>query len=130
MSEAGTFRLRHDRELPVLEIAGEVDIANVQEFEAALDGAVDSGPALIISLEDTSYFDSKGIHVLLMFAGRFVRSGQRLSLVARPGTGPRRLLEIAGVPGVVPTFGSVDEAVAGATAELATGPTTLLPQSG
>ncbi len=129
MSEAGTFRFRRDRDVPVLEIVGEVDIANAQEFEAALDNAVNAGPAVIVSLEDTSYFDSKGIHVLLMFAGRLMRSGQHLAIVARPGTAPRRLLEIAGVLTVVPTFGSIDEAIT-ATIAGSAGSTTLIPQSG
>ncbi|HEY3248656.1 MAG TPA: STAS domain-containing protein [bacterium] len=129
MSEAGAFRFRRDREVPVLEIVGEVDIANAQEFETALDTAVNAAPAVIVSLEDTSYFDSKGIHVLLTFAGRLMRSGQRLAIVARPGTAPRRLLEIAGVLTVVPTFASVDEAVA-ATITGPAGSTMLLPQSG
>jgi anti-anti-sigma factor len=128
MSEAGTFTIRFDRSLPVLDIVGEVDIANAVEFESALDRAVNSGPALVISLDDTSYFDSKGIHVLLLFAGRLARSGQRLALVAKDGSAPRRILEIAGVPGVVPTFGTVDEAVA-ATMEAPLGPMAI-PQTG
>ncbi|HEV8353586.1 MAG TPA: STAS domain-containing protein [bacterium] len=128
MSEAGTFTLRFDRTLPVMEIMGEVDIANAQEFETALDRAVNSGPALVVSLEDTSYFDSKGIHVLLLFAGRLARSGQHLALVAKDGSAPRRLLEIAGVPGVVPTYGSIDEAMT-AIAGVANGQISL-PQSG
>ena len=40
----GIFRIRHDLDLPVLEIAGEIDLANAAEFAAVLDGAITERP--------------------------------------------------------------------------------------
>src|SRR3990172_8055549 len=115
----GIIRIRHDLALPVLEIAGEIDLANAAEFAAVLDGAITERPGLVVSLDDTSYFDSKGIHVLLTFAGRLDRTGHRFAIVAREGTAPRRLLEIASVASVIPIYASILEAV---TAILPSGP--------
>lgn len=114
MSGESAFRIRTDRDLPILEVTGEVDIGNAKEFETILDQAVGAGLALVVALDDASYFDSKGIHVLLIFAGRLSQSSRHLALVARDGTAPRRLLEIASITTVVPTYGTVEEALAAA----------------
>jgi anti-anti-sigma factor len=83
--------------IPVVEVEGEVDLANVAELDERLRsaGEHDAG-AVVVSLERASYFDSAAIHTLITCRGRLATSRQGFVIV-EPGTAAgRRILEIAG----------------------------------
>jgi anti-anti-sigma factor len=84
--------------IPVVAVSGEVDIANIGEFDDALRtaGEHDAG-AIVVSLEHASYFDSAAIHSLITCRSRLLTSRQGF-LIVRPATAAgRRILEIAGL---------------------------------
>jgi anti-anti-sigma factor len=100
----------------VIEVTGDLDIANAGQFEAAFERALTGDPEhVVISLLRATYFDSIGVHSLLRFAERLKTTRRRLMIVAPAGTTSRRVLEIAGVAAACPLFDSVDLAIASLT---------------
>ena len=65
------------------EVVGDIDISNVDEFEAALEaGASRDAGVVVVSLARASYFDSRTIHVLYRFADRLETNRQKMVVVA------------------------------------------------
>ena len=97
----------------VLTIFGEVDISNADELSAQLDQAADTGaPGVVIDLTHAAYFDSRTISLLAKFAERSRSERQGLALVVPGGGWAGRILEITGLPRIVPSWQTVGEAVA------------------
>ena len=75
----------------VLSVTGEIDMSNVAEFGAALDGELAAGAAVTVDLTGVTYLDSAGIAVLF---DRAASHDLRL-------TAPRlldRVLRVSGLP--------------------------------
>lgn len=79
-----------------LSVVGEIDIATVEDFEAALARliAIDGTLRVIIDFSEVGFCDSSGLAALDRAYDRATRRGIRLRLV-RPQRAVRRLLEIA-----------------------------------
>jgi anti-sigma B factor antagonist len=84
-------------------LSGEIDLSNAHEVALAIEAAVpNSAGAVLLDLTETSYIDSTGVSLVLRLAER-LRSGRRkLRVLAPPGTPVRAVLELAGVPALVP----------------------------
>lgn len=77
---------------------GELDIARVGEFRAALsDAASEGAPAVVVDLSQVSFIDSSGLGALVELHNRLRRSGRRLVVVAPGGSAPAVLLGLAGL---------------------------------
>lgn len=113
MNEQANFQLGRVNGFPLVNVAGEIDLTNVEKLESILENAaeMDAG-VIIVSLQDASYFDSRTIHALLRFADRLRTNRQRLMIVAPRDGSPAKILEIAGITDALPTFDSVDQAAA------------------
>ena len=118
MTEQASLEVRYAGGHPVVEVAGDVDLANAGEFEATLELAAgaDRG-CVVVSLTGATYFDSRGIHVLLRFGERLATARQKLLIVAPRGGVLRRILDISGIPQVFAVFDTVDEAIADCAAK-------------
>jgi len=81
-----------------LSVVGEIDIATVEDFEAALARviAIDGTPRVIVDFSEVAFCDSSGLAALDRAYDRAARRGIDLRLV-RPQRSVRRLLEIAGM---------------------------------
>ncbi|MDQ6768166.1 MAG: STAS domain-containing protein [Candidatus Eremiobacteraeota bacterium] len=89
----------------VITVRGEVDIANVDELRLCLEKAAEEkGPGLVIDLTKASYFDSRTIALLADFATKLRVHRQRVALVAPAEGFAARILQIAGLPLIVPAF--------------------------
>lgn len=112
MTTEGRFDVEYTRGIPIVRVAGEVDLTNVQELEAALDRAsrADQG-TVVVAMGETSYFDSKGVRALLRAAERLSVTRQQLVVVAPAGAIARRILEIAGAAEALPLFETVEAAL-------------------
>jgi anti-anti-sigma factor len=96
----------------VVEVAGEVDIANFGELQLCLEQAVeDAGPGVVIDFTNTAYFDSRTIALLADFATKLRVHRQRVALVAPASGFAARILQVAGLPLVVPAFHTRAEAL-------------------
>ncbi len=54
----------------LVEVSGEIDMANADEFSATLTGAVNDARRLTVDLSRTTYLDSAAIKVLFQLARR------------------------------------------------------------
>jgi anti-sigma B factor antagonist len=84
--------------IPVVEVSGEVDIANVAQLNDVLRsaGEHDAG-AVVVSLEQATYFDSAAIHALISFRVRLSTCRQSLLIVQPATSAGLRILEISGL---------------------------------
>lgn len=75
-------------------LAGEFDLAGVQQFESVLgELEAESPETLVIDLSGLDFMDSSGLRALVMADQRARRAGRRLAIV--PGPPPvRRVFEI------------------------------------
>ena len=93
----------------ILRISGEIDISNAREVLATIQAAVPHGAqAIVVDLEETTYLDSSGVHLLVVLADRLRTRRQELSLVVPPEAPIRALLEVAGVPKLIPMHDRLD----------------------
>jgi anti-sigma B factor antagonist len=78
--------------------AGELDIANVGDFRAALSNAAREGTgAVVVDLSEVSFIDSSALGALVELHSRLRRTGRRLAVVAPDGSAPAVLLGLAGL---------------------------------
>jgi anti-anti-sigma factor len=98
------------RSLCVLRIRGEIDISNARELSAEIAAAVSNvAPTLVVDLSDATYLDSAGVKLLFQLADR-LRARRRELRVVVPRESPiRAVLEITGLPKVVPLEDHLDE---------------------
>lgn len=76
----------------IVRAAGDIDLTNVGQFQAALDQAAVVSSAITADMTAVTYCDSAAIHVLITVARQ-----ERLTLMI-PGTGPiTTMLKIAGL---------------------------------
>ena len=76
-------------------LAGELDVATVREFEAALPQPA-AGDVLAIDLREVSFIDSAGVHALMRLDVSARRDGWSLAIVRGPA-GVQRVLDICRV---------------------------------
>jgi anti-sigma B factor antagonist len=95
---------------PCLALAGELDVAEVQRLEHAVDEAIAASEgAFAIDLTELEFLDSSGIRVLLRARALLGREDRSLLLVCPPGA-VLRALELTGVSDLFMTYASRDEA--------------------
>jgi anti-anti-sigma factor len=98
--------------LCVIRIHGEVDISNDKEVLAAIEMAVPhSALRLIVDLTHTTYLDSAGLALLLRLAERLQARRQQMEIVAPVGSPVRTVLELTGLPRVIPLEARLEDAV-------------------
>jgi anti-sigma B factor antagonist len=112
VTNQGEFIINTVDGVSVVTIHGEVDIANVDELRACLEKAAeDRGPGLVVDLSRALYFDSRTIALLADFATRLRVHRQRVALVAPADGFAARILQVAGLPLIVPAFQSEADAL-------------------
>lgn len=77
---------------PAVAVSGDVDLANVEEFEAAMVKACNGSPSLTVDLTEVSYCDSAAVRALFTLAAR-----ARLTLIVKPIGHITTLLGISGL---------------------------------
>jgi anti-sigma B factor antagonist len=112
VSELARVEAEHRGILCVIRIHGEVDISNDREVLAAIETAVPhSSLRLIVDLTHTTYLDSAGLALLLRLAERLQARRQQMRIVAPLGSPVRTVLELTGLPRVIPLEGRLEDAV-------------------
>lgn len=112
MSELARVEAEDRGNLCVIRLHGEVDISNDREVLAAIETAVPhSALQLIVDLTHTTYLDSAGLALLLRLAERLQARRQQMLIVAPLGSPVRTVLELTGLPRVIPLEGRLEDAV-------------------
>jgi anti-anti-sigma factor len=93
----------------VLAIAGEFDLAGAGQFHEARDVVLADDGAVIVDLSECRFIDSTGISCVIRTFQLAGNAGRPVALV---GSGLRRkVLELAGLPDLVPYYDTRDEAL-------------------
>lgn len=97
----------------LLTVEGVIKLGESAEFLArTLDRVLEEdGRHVLIDMAKINYMDSTGIGELVGYLGRFRDAKRRLVLI-HPAERVRRLLEVAQLADLFPTFDSLEEALA------------------
>jgi anti-anti-sigma factor len=102
--------LRGDRAIAIL--GGELDIANAAAIVEELRLAVpDAAHAVVLDLSGLEFLDSTAIRCLFGLVTRFGERRLRSVVVAAPGSGVARVLELVRFESAAPVVGSTDAAL-------------------
>lgn len=90
-------------------VEGEVDLATVEELEAAIDQIfADDAHPLVVDLRGSSFMDSTGLKALVMANRKFDESGRSFA-VAVSGGPVARLIDLSGVESSVRIVETIDD---------------------
>jgi anti-sigma B factor antagonist len=99
-------------EAQLVEVTGELDVANAEEFTEMVFGAVARQDArVVIDLSEADFIDSTVLNVLFASGRKMRKSGGKLAIVCTKDH-ILRVLEAAGVESAHPVVGTRDEALA------------------
>lgn len=93
-----------------LAVKGEIDLATVDELEAAIDH-VFANPGdhhLVVDLTDSSFMDSTGLKALVMANRKFDESGRSFAIAVSRGP-VSRLIDLSGVQTSIRVVESTDD---------------------
>ncbi len=102
----------HHDGIPVARVSGEIDLSNIADVRAAIAAAItNASRALVIDLSETTYMDSRGVHLLFDLAERLARSQQQFLIVVPAGAPIRRLLLITHLEQAAPIHDTLADAL-------------------
>ncbi len=97
------LRLVEGGDVPIVRIAGDVDLANARAIGAEIMAYTpNSALGLVLDLAETTYLDSQGVNLVLHLARRLAAHGQDLRIAVPAGSHVRRILSLAHVDLHVP----------------------------
>jgi anti-sigma B factor antagonist len=100
------------RGVPVVAAPEEIDMTNAAGLRAALLEAAERGDGtLVVDMTRTRFCDTSGLHALVG-AHQRARAGSGRALLVIPDTAVLRIVAITGIDRVIPTFATLDEALA------------------
>jgi anti-anti-sigma factor len=91
----------------VLELAGEHDLSTTPLVAAAFERISRTGTTVVVEFTQTSFIDSTVVAALVKRS----RRGETLLLVVPRGGAARRTLDLVGIPRMLKTFETRDEAL-------------------
>jgi anti-sigma B factor antagonist len=98
--------------VPIVAAPGEIDITNAADLRSALlEAAAHGHGALVADMTQTQFCDSSGLHALLAAHKRAQADGGELLLVL-PGTPALRVFAITCIDRIIPSFTTLDQALA------------------
>lgn len=77
---------------PAVVVSGDIDLANVEEFQAAMSQACDGSPGLTVDLTAVGYCDSAAVRALFTVAAT-----TELTMIVKPAGHISTLLAISGL---------------------------------
>jgi anti-anti-sigma factor len=103
MSRLARLEIDGGTKLCLVRVLGEIDISNAPEISTALEAAMPNGAeTLMVDLSGTTYLDSAGVQLLFLLAQRLQTRRQQLKIVVPDDAPIRGVLELAGLPRVIP----------------------------
>lgn len=97
-----------ERGVPVLIVAGEIDIHSSTKLDDAL---ASTDGSLVVDLCDVTFIDSTGLRTLVADQQRRCVRGDRLAVACSDASPSRRLLELTEMTGLFETYASREEAL-------------------
>ena len=108
--------LRHQENVPVLDVIGEIDIYTTPQFKEAVSAAIDENkPAIVINMTRVTYMDSSGFGTLLSATKR-LRPLDGALYLSGCNEAIQRMLQITRLNTIFGVYPIEEEAVAAAKA--------------
>jgi anti-anti-sigma factor len=108
-------RYKIEREVLIVQFAGEIDMSNAGAIVDAVTGATPNDvDGVVLDMTGIDYLDSAGIHMIYRLRDALSTRGQLLALVIGPGSPVHDALQLSGVKNMV----EIDDTVAEALAKL------------
>lgn len=108
----GRFPVDVVQGIPVVATPEEIDITNATELRTALLAASADGPrTIVVDMTRTLFCDSAGLHALVGAHRRAMTEGGAVVL-AVSGEAVLRILALTGLSAVIPSFTTLEEALA------------------
>jgi anti-sigma B factor antagonist len=109
--------------VPVVAAPGEIDVSNADWLRAALLAAASQGQGtFVVDMTRTTFCNSAGLGVLVRAHKRAVAEGSELRLVLPASASALRVFTLTGIDRLIPSFTSLDQALAPAPAAAAPAP--------
>ncbi|MDT5170954.1 MAG: anti-sigma factor antagonist [Mycobacterium sp.] len=112
MSAAGpiTTSVARRAGVTVVSIGGEIDLSTAPAFEAAITGALDKDPpVLVIELSAVSFMASVGLRILVATHQKISKSAQVAIVANNPATS--RPIQLTGLDKVIALYPTLDDAL-------------------
>jgi anti-anti-sigma factor len=112
VTDQATFQLQVVESVPLITVAGEIDLSNVAQFKSFVSDATAKGTgAIVISLSGVSYLDSHMLAAIVDLSKR-LRTNRRRLVISAPKESPAaRVLRITGIDSTIEVFESGEEAL-------------------
>ena len=105
-----TTSVAHRAGVAVVSIGGEIDLSTAPAFEAAINGALDDDPpVLVIELSDVSFMASVGLRVLVAAHDKVSKSAQLAIVANNPATS--RPIQLTGLDKIMSLYPTLDDAL-------------------
>jgi len=105
-----TSSVAHRDGVAVVSIGGEIDLSTAPAFEAAIAGALDDDPpVLVIELSDVSFLASVGLRILAATHEKVSKSAEVAIVANNPAT--NRPMELTGLDKVISLYPTLDDAL-------------------
>lgn len=111
MSEQAVFTHQQAGGRTVVSASGEIDLANVAEFQGILLRAKEAGLPVVLDISKVSYCDSRTLNALARFEAGIREMGGRVALVVPTGGAGHRILQIAGLASRFERFETLEAAL-------------------
>jgi anti-anti-sigma factor len=111
---SGSPRIQVDRDqgIPVVHVAGEMEISQAPVIRELLVGAADNRDVgVVIDLGDTTYLDSAGVNILFELADGLAKRQLRMALVVPEGGLVDRVVTLVDLASVAPVHRSLESAL-------------------
>ena len=105
-----TTSIAHRGGVAVVSIGGEIDLSTAPAFEAAIAGALDDDPpVLVIELSGVRFMASVGLRILAAAHERVSKSAQVAIVANNPATS--RPIELTGLDKIISLYSTLDDAL-------------------
>ena len=105
-----TTSVAHREGVAVVSIGGEIDLSTAPAFEAAIAGALDDDPpVLVIELSEVSFMASVGLRILAATHEKVSKSAQ-VAIVAN-NAATNKPIQLTGLDKIVSTYSTLDDAL-------------------
>ena len=104
--------LEGSEEIPVVRVAGEVDLTTAPELRARLAELPDGTGTVVIDMSEVTFLDSTGLSVLVASWKRLSEAGEKGGfrlVVNRPVI--QRVLDVTGLSQIFSVFSTLEEAI-------------------
>ena len=99
-----------ENSIRVIKLVGKLDISGVGEVETQFSGyCAGENPRVLVDLSDVDFLASIGIRLLTLYAKSISSRNGRMVLL-NPTPDVRRILEITGIPAIIPIYDGIESA--------------------